>query len=481
VRVWATSISLGKGTNILLLLLALLCVQAATAQECESNLVDFQGAIGRSTVQNGQEVFELTGPILLQCGTELIARTGTQEAVNQYRFEGDVRIVERGDTVYADNVLYFSDSKIGQANGNVVITDGVVTLLAPEAIYFTNEQRTVFNNGVQFEDSTSILTSRRGTYWSDEARAEFNSDVELHQDSLYVSADSLTYWRESEETNARGNVYVERSDGELVTIFGRSLFHSAAIDSSHISGNVDMLQVTSDSTGTDSLFVRSAHLFLTRSEASEFVLATDSVEVIQGKISVIGDTLAYTRFDDGRSELTRTFGAPVAWLDLSQISSDNLWLTRRDGQLDSLRAEGDVFVAQFDTVLTRIQQLKGRTLVGLFVNDSLRTMTVAPNAEALYYVEASEEGEQAATRTSSDSIVFSFRGGELVKIGSYDALDGEYYPSNIIDQAENLTGYSWTPERRPEKETFRAEWLARVERRIGRRIERTNESTSERR
>lgn len=436
--------------------------QDTSAQECASDIVDFQGALGRSTIKNGREVFELTKPILLQCETELIARIGVREAINQYRFEGDVRIVARGDTVFADNVLYFSESKIGQATGNVLITDGWVQLTAPEAIYFTDEKRTVFNSGVHFQDSTTVLTSLLGTYWSENARAEFNTDVELRQDSLLVYADSLTYWRDLEEMAARGNVYIEQSDGEHIAVFGKKLFHSALTDSTHIQGEVDMLQTSTDSTGTDSLFVRSHHIYMTTTDSTEHVLATDDVQLIQGDFSAVGDTLVYVRSTDDRSAITQATGSPLAWLDGTQIRSDDLRLTRTDGMLDSLWANGDVFVSEYDSVLARVQQLKGRSLVGQFEQDTLRTMTMAPNAEALYYVESTEDGGLAATRVTSDSIVFTFQDGELVKIGSYDDLDGEYFPSEIVDQAGNLDGFQWNPDQRPELQAFRDAWATKL-------------------
>ena len=436
-----------------------------SVSECDPDNVVYRGQLGRSFIQDGVSVSEVTRPVFIQCDTELIALTGFQESEFRFKFVGEVRIVELGDTLYADTVVYFTDTQVGEASGNVLITDGRVVLTAPDAIFYRDEKRTVFNNGVQFEDSTTVLTSRFGTYWSKEARAEFDSRVELRQDSLYVSADTLTYLRDLEETRARGHVYVERTDGELVTIFANTLFHSGLTDSSHFAGNVDMLQVSSDSTGIDSLFVKSQHLYLTQSDTTVNVVATDSVEVIQGNFSVISDTLTYIRSKDGASVLTRSYGSPVAWLDLTQITSEDLRLTRVNGLLDSLRADGNVFVAEYDSLLSRVQQLKGRTLVGLFENDSLRTMMVSPNAEALYYMEAPDEGEQKATRLSSDRIVFSFKNGELIKIGSYVDLDGEYYPANIVDQAKNLSGYRWEPERRPDNSKFREAWLRRVEQR----------------
>ena len=462
---------------LLLVLSSVLLLQHAAGQDtgdpemrdaCDPDLVDWSGALGRSFQRNGQAVYELTEPVLLQCTTELTARFGIDEGDNRYRFEGDVRVVERGDTVYADNMLYFSDSQIGEATGNVLITDGRIQLTAPEALYFSEEKRTVFNAGVQFQDSSTVLTSNRGTYWSDEAIAEFNDSVVLLQDSLEVRADSLTYWRYSEDSFARGDVYVERRDGDILKALGRRLYHAAGRDSTHLSGDVDLLQVLTDDARMDSLFVRSDDLFLAADDSASHLLAVGNVGVVRGGLSVAGDTLTVDRDQDGAASSTRMTGTPIAWLGGTQISSEVIRLTRRNGILDSLQASRNVFVAQEDTLLGRIQQLKGRMLEGVFENDSLRLMTVAPNAEALYYVEAEEDGEQAAVFSTADRIVFVFEGGEVADVRSYDGIDGALYPSNIIDQAQDLDGFSWRPEDRPLLEAYRSRWLARLARLSGR-------------
>lgn len=479
------------------LALAMTCPIARAQEACDSDVVEFEGATGRSTITNGVETFELTSAILLQCVTELIAARGTRESENQYRFEGDVRIVERGDTVYADNVLYFSDTKIGHATGHVRITDGRVRLTAPEAVYFTEERRTVFNKGVLYEDSTTVLLSVFGTYRSEDAVAEFSSNVRLWQSSLYLEADEITYWRDLEVTRATGHVFVERvepdvswsavpEDGatarkpafpdtnrvvspysDIISMFGDVVYHDARLDSTRISGSVDMLQIERDSTGrADSLFVRSELISILSFGGRDRVIAAGSVEVIQGRLSVVGDSLVHDRHDISSGEVvtTRMFGEPIAWLNMTQITADSLWLNGVDGSIDSLRATGNVFVAEYDSTLNRIQQLKGRTLLGLFERDSLRTMTVGPNAEALYYVEAEREHEPAAVRSSADRIVFTFEAGSVVDVGSYSGVEGTFFPSNLIHQVENLEGFDWMPGLRPTLVEYRIRWAERMAR-----------------
>jgi len=465
----------------------------ATGQEtCNKDIVDFEGVSGRSVLVDGVATFETVSPRLLQCDTELIAARGTQISDTEFRFEGDVRIVELGDTVYADVVLYHSDTKIGKATGNVKITDGRMVLSAPEATFYTEEKRTVFSEGVLYEDSTTVLESSLGTYWSDIAHAEFSSHVRLWQSQLYVEADSIAYWRDDEVTRGQGNVYVERIENDesveiterpdtmrpdttragrdasdRISVFGDTVYHNAQSDSSLLTGDVLMLRAERDSSGVvDSLFVSAERMTILLSEESDRVIAVRSVDVVQGSLSVSGDSLVYDRRESLGDEAvtTQMFGSPMAWLKQTQISSDSLWMTGLNGAVDTLRATGNVFVAEFDSTLNRIQQLKGKTLLGLFEQDTLRTMTVAPNAEALYYVEAEEKNEQAAVHSSADRIVFTFDAGSVVDVRSYQGVAGTFYPASIINQAENLEGFLWSPERRPLLLNMRLQWTERLRR-----------------
>lgn len=461
----------------------------AAQDTCDTDVVRYEGVMGRAVVVEGIKTFEFTNPRLTQCETELISRRGTQMSETEFRFEGEVRIVEHGDTLFADIVLYNSDTKIGTATGNVRITDGRMILTAPQATFYREEKRTVFNEGVLYEDSTTVLKSRSGAYWSDRALAQFSSNVQLWQTRLYVEADSVTYWRDDEVTRARGRVYIERTgndesrqstqrdirarpdttrairgESDITFVFGDAVYHNAQLDSSLVTGSVFMLQIKRDSTGVaDSLFVRAEQMTILLFGGSKRMIAVRSVDVVQGSLSVIGDSLVYDRRDSSGNEevTTQMFGSPMAWLKQMQISSDSLWLTGLNGGIDSLRATGNVFVAEYDTMLNRIQQLKGRSLVGLFDHDTLRTMTVAPNAEALYYVEA-EGDEQAAVRSSADRIVFTFDAGSVVDVRSYDGVAGTFFRSSIVDQAEDLGGFVWSPERRPVPAELRLLWTERL-------------------
>lgn len=489
---------------------------------CDSNAYQDQSAEevvvqwdeAERSVVDGVEIIHLINARVRQGETFLRADRMIDEGANVRLFTGNVRIIERGDTVYADVVRYDSDLKIAYASGTIHMTDGAVSLRSTSAVYYSDEKRTVFDTGVQYADSLTLLTSHRGVYWSEESQANFSGDVRLRQKDLYVEADSVSYSREEDVFFAEGNVVVDRLDAVeedavpeatgledagpeavgtveidpnswvsasneilgFVDAEARSLMfsdivtHDGRVDSSWVFGSVLLLRTRDGESGTDSLMVMAQSMILSRSAGGDKVIAMDSVSVVETNFSVVGDSLVYDRSgrnQDDRFE-TRMFGDPIAWLADSQITADTLQVWGRASSNDSLLASGNVFVASLDTTINKIQQLKGRSLTAYFERDTLRTMKVSPNAEALYYIEPDPGEPTVAIHSTADRIEFTFEEGTIVDVRAVSGVQGTFYPENLIDQAQDLVGYAWEPDRRPK----RKEMLDELSRRNNYRIDR---------
>ena len=461
-------------------------------QSAEDVIVEWDEA--EQTIVDGVEIIHLINARVRQGETFLRADRMIDEGANVRLFSGNVLIIERGDSVFADVVRYESDTKIGYATGTVHMTDGAVSLRSASAVYYTDEKRTEFDTGVQYADSLTLLTARRGVYWSDDARANFSGDVRLRQNDLYVEADSVNYSREADVFFAEGNVVVDRLDGEPAEIdraswmsasneiigfldadarsllFSDSVRHDGKVDSSWVFGRVFLLRTRNGASGRDSLMVMAQSMILSRSTEGDNVIARDSVSVVEKNFSVLGDSLVYDRLGRDQDERfeSRMFGKPIAWLADSQITADSLQVWGRASANDSLLASGNVFVASLDTTINKIQQLKGRSLNAYFESDTLKTMKVSPNAEALYYIEPDPGEPTVAIHSTADRIEFTFEEGAIMDVHAVSGVQGTFYPENLIDQVQDLAGYAWEPDRRPKRETMLAELGRRNKYRIDR-------------
>lgn len=421
------------------------------------------------SVENGEEVRSLVGNVRLrQDSTDLWANQATQYvAREEILFEGDVQIIDRGDSLSSARVRYDSRNKIGYAEGDLRLADGEVELFAPSGTYFIDEKRSRFDEGVRLVDSTAVLTSRAGEYFSEEERAEFYEDVLLVEERTNLSADSVTYYRETEISLARGDVFIARIGGEdseapadslvRTLLFGHEAYNDNRKTYSKITGDPLLVQLREDSTTAevDTLVVRAEVLEASRIDSLDRLIAVGSVHAWQQKFAALADSLVVDRItqsDSTEKEDVRLFRQPIAWFQESQVTGDTLYYRTTPGGLDSLFAHQNAFVARFDSALARIHQIKGRTLVGTLRDDSLRMMEVGPNAELIYYLSNKEEQADGAVQTSADRIVFLFSGGELSRTSVLGQTEGTFYPEDLIPDQFELTGFLWVPENRPTRE-----------------------------
>lgn len=444
------------------LLLAAAGAAPAGAQEVDTSAVRRVGLDARLCETRGgvrQECFDVT---LRDETSTVTARRVISEGKGIFLFEDRVRIVDDGDTLTADRVRYDRNAKFGRATGSVRLGDGEVIVLAPEGDYDTREKRADFRAGVTLRDSTSTLASLTGSYWTREGRAEFADGVRLEQDSLRMASDSLVYFRESRFAEAWSGVVIERreasDDRETVTwVLGEHTVNDEAEGRSVVRGGVLLLRVSADSTGADSLWIRSERVEFTRSDSLETITAVDSVRIVGSGFAAVADSVVYRL--RGRLRETRFFGSPMAWFGNAQVQGDSLRVTARNEALDTLRVDGGARLALRDSASAPMQQLKGRRMEGLFEQDSLRTLTVRSNAEALYYMESADRPDAGAVKTSGDRVVLDLDGDRVTNIRIFEGVEGSYYPASLLDESLRLEGVSWQPDRRPDAEPLRTRYL----------------------
>lgn len=476
-----------RALSVTVLLLA--CVSTATSARgqisgeadrdtVETREVEISADLLEGGLETGERIRRLIGNVALrQDDTRLWARRATQYLDRrEILFTGDVLVVERGDTLRADTVLYNSRSKTGRARGSVRLSDGDVLVFAPSGLYFTREKHAVFEEGVTLVDSSATLRSSEGEYWSDEKRAEFVGDVTLYESRMQLQADSVTYLRETDISMARGSVFVEhlgenesdaRADSLSRTLlFGDRAYNDEQASFSRIEGQPLLMRLEADSAGAevDTLLIRAVLLEMTRSDTLERLVAVDSVRIWQSALAAVADSVVYDRWpgeNDTLREEVRLYREPMAWFETNQVNGDTLLIRARGGSVDTLRVRQRAFVARLDTTLQRIQQLKGRHLSAVFRDDSLRSLTVGPQAEAITFRGDEENRAAGGVKMSSDRIRLEFDDDDLARISAVRGVEGTYYSENQLPEPFELEDFRWLPERRPTREGLLQDIAAR--------------------
>ncbi len=415
--------------------------------------------------ENGQQIRQLRGNVRCrqdetQLGANLVQQFPARDAV---LLQGNVEVFERGDSLFTNRLRYNQRTRVGRALEPVRLTDGEVVVNAPTASYYNEEKRATFTEGVQLVDSVSVLSSDGGEYFSDSKQAELYGRVYLLQEALRLRSDSLTFFRETNLSIARGSVFIDRlvdtdvpvdSSGRTF-LFSDYAWYDEPAGSSRLEGNPLLVQLQPDSTGalTDTLVIQSERISIAESDSLQRVTAVASVQIWQRAYAAVADSVVFDRFlRDGtvvREEL-RLYHNPLMWVERTELSGDTIRVAVREGRVDSLFVDGSGFVAQEDSVIERIHQLRGRTIRGAFTDNALRRLEVGPNAEVIRFL--ADDGEpNGALRALADGVRFDLNAGELQRVSFIEGVEGTMFPEGTATEPLELQGFRWQPERRPER------------------------------
>ena len=414
---------------------------------------------------NGEGIEYIYGNVYVTQDSTVLRSNQAQRFIDRrtINFVGRVRMYDQGDTLTADTLYYDEDSKIGQARSNVRLTDGDMVAQAPEVDHYFDEKWSIFPTGVRLEDSTITLTGQSGEYWTQEKRAEFANQVHMISEDITLWADSLTHLRSARQSTARGNVLVEQSDGPDTTrIAGQWVFHDDQAKTSEFRGFPLLVQLQQDSLSVDTLVISAGHLWLDESdEDNRELLASRRIQIWNHDIAATSDSMVYRQAGSVQSILL--LGEPVLWVEDSQVTGDTIRVRLDDGTLDSLFAYGEAFVAQLDSASGRINQAKGRTLVGVSERDSVRSFTLGPNAEVLFHYHEEDVGPDGALTASGDVVILRMINDELNRIKFGTGVQGTRYPEESLPANLSLEGLQWLPELRPNKEELLSGFAARID------------------
>ncbi|MCY4233009.1 MAG: hypothetical protein OXE59_04610 [Bacteroidetes bacterium] len=414
--------------------------------DTDSVFVQGNSLIGQ---QNENEFLQfITGDVLVTYRTNKVTADRAVRNVTKRRtsFTGNAVLIDQGDTLQANSLDYDEELDVGRAEGNVRLSDGDIIAHSSLGIYYADEDRVVFPDGLTLIDSTMTLTGDNGQYWTDQKVADVAGNVMMESEQGILFSDSLLHYREVSISKAQGSVrYVTFNDTDSTWIAGERLEYNAEDSLSIIRGNPVMVNLSHDSLSVDTLIIRADVIHIRDKQSSSRLDAVDNVRIWNGSLSATADSIAYDRQSERSSELIWLFGQPYIWLNLTQLTGDTMKVVIEDGQIDSMMIWGNAFVAEQDSSINRINQVKGRTLVSSRQRDSLRIFRIGPNAEAIYF---STDG---ALEASGDAIRMEFEGDTLKTLSFSTDVQGMRYPQNALPNDLSLDGLQWKSEKKPSK------------------------------
>lgn len=395
--------------------------------------------------------------------------------------------VNQGDTVnmYCDVMHYDGTTKVLDAKGNVRFQDKTMNLNTPSIRYNREDGSAVYSQGGNITDPENTLYSKIGIYNTNSEWFIFKDSVQLKSQKYSITADTLLFNSASGLARFRGPSLIESDSGFIKcnygdydtqndiayfsnrceihdrasVIIGDTVYYNQTTGVGDLYGDVYM----SDSIQKYTIIGQHAYF----QENPEYALVTGEplytmIDDQGDSLHIHGDTLRINTpangkrlirvynnskffksdfqgkcdslvFDEGDSTL-RMFSAPVLWNGKSQLTANDIYMTLRNGNLDSIFMIKKAFIlSQVDSI--KFDQVRGKDMKGKFYDSELRSLYVIGNGQTVYTV-IDDGKQQGINRADCSDIIVRLRDSEISEVVFLTKPNAKMYPLKDIPEGE---------------------------------------------
>lgn len=414
---------------------------------------------------------------------------------------GDV-VLNQGDTITqtSDYVEYSGNTKKAISWGKVELKDPLITLTTDTLHFDRDQQLLYYQSGATIKDTTNILESKVGNYYLQTSKFQALSNVVLTNPEYILKSEHLDYYTNNGQAFLYGPSTITGKDNFIYTEEG---FYDTKNEISHFTKN-SRIEYKNRELKADSLYYNRLKGFasatnniqlkdttnnsVVRGGYGEFYQKLDSAFVVNRAVAITeiekdsmyihGDTLLLTGKQDNRilrafhhvkffksnlsgkcdsihssqeTGLTQLFKNPVLWSENSQITGDTIHLLSNPDteKLDSLKVLQNAFVIQQDSA--GFNQIKGRDILGKFINNNLEDVNVIGNAETIFYVRDENTNDLIGIdKMACSKINFKLKDNSIKETTCFIKPDGATYPpSKLPENVRKFKGFIWRENERP--------------------------------
>jgi len=434
-------------------------------------------------------------------------KTNSMEAFGQVH-------VKQGDTLnaYGDSLYYDGNTRKARLLGDIRFFDNDMQMTTPSLLYDRNTATASYLNGARIisKNSRNVLTSKEGYYNSGNKRLYFNDSVRLEHPDYTMYSDTLQYDTKTEiayffgpttivsdsnkiyTTNGwydtRNDVSQFMGETEIVTqeqtLSGDTLYYDRNSGIGRAFGNVVMVDTTNDFILTgdygeiyeqseESLFTGNTLLMQVYEDDTLFLHA-DTLQAFKEDSTRLTNIIAYYHVKFYRSDLqgkcdSMSFSEtdslltlhsePVLWSDANQLTGTEIDLLTYDGKMERIFLNNEAFIIS-ENDSAEYNQIKGKRMEGIFVDNVLHRINVFGNGQALYWIDEekkSEEGDSTwkekvgLNSTICSDMEITIGEQQVEGIRFLDKPEGTIYPTNQLPPQLTFDGFQWQLKHRPLK------------------------------
>ncbi len=410
-------------------------------------------------------------------------------------------VLNQGDTITQTSryVQYNGNTKKARSWGNVVLKDPVMTLSTDTLDFDRTKQLLYYKHGATIKDTTNVLVSEVGNYFLQTFKFQALSEVVLTNPDYILKSDHLDYYTNNGHAFLHGSSTITGEDNYIYTEKG---FYDTQKGISHFTKN-SLIEYNNRTITADSLFYNRNESFASatkniqmidtlnsmfvRGDYGEFFQKLDSAFVIKKAVAITliekdsmyvhGDTLMITGKPDNRiirafkgvkifksdlqgkcdsihssqkTGITQLFKNPVLWSQESQVTGDTIYLisNTKTEKLDSLKILRNAFVIQKDSA--GFNQIKGRNILGKFIDNELEDINVIGNSESIMYIRNELDSLIGIDKSTCSYINFKIKNKKIQDVTYFTEPQGDLYPpSEFPENVRKFKGFIWREDEKP--------------------------------
>ncbi|TGE14125.1 OstA-like protein [Hymenobacter elongatus] len=455
---------------------------------------------------NGVEIRKLIGNVSFRQGTTLLYCDSAYQYIDKNALEAfsNVRIVQNDTvTITGNQATYDGDTRKARMTGNVVMRDPRMTLTTNVLDYDLDKNLAYYSTGGHLVDPENTLDSQFGYYNTTSKVFSFKRNVKLVTKENKIDTDTLQYntlskiayfFGPTRITGKQGNVYAENGTYNTLTkvsnfqrnakietpnylLGGDKLVYDEARQYGIATGHVSM------TSKKDNLVLRgdvgkywrglgkakvygSSPVMRNITDNDTLYLAADTLVSVEGRppLNAAGVLYAYPKVKIFRKDLqgrcdSLTYDRqdsiiylnknPVLWSENNQLTADSMEIRQRRKKIDQIRLYANSFIIGQDTILN-FNQVKGRNMVGYFVDSKLKKVDVLGNAESLYFALEGDTTVTGLNKAVSANMALRFAESKLQTISFLTNPDASFIPPHELKaEDKKLKGFSWRVAERP--------------------------------
>jgi lipopolysaccharide export system protein LptA len=423
---------------------------------------------------------------------------------------GNIQINTPEETIWADTLTYYTDIDFSELRGRVIIKSDSSTLFGNSVDYRFTNKVAHFRDKIRLEDQEGVLIANSGFYFREPDSATFSGNVQLRDSLQYIEGDDLYSNRRSEYYELHGNVFADDPENDSMLkgdyleadSTGRRLVKGNAwlknfkedsaaaendsiradtfspadsaapadsetffrpdslnppISSDSLLSSADSIQTarpdTSQNSQPDTTHIRAATILSlqnrTPSDTTTTVKSYKNVRIWSPDFSSVSDTAEY----ESETQTFELWSNAKAWHEQIQLTGPYIWVKLEEGDISELISHPDPFTVQQDTLINRLNQIKGDTLNASFENGELRLIRVFRNSHLLRFTDKSGKPDGVIELRAPITNLLFERGKliELKSLGMQELIDGKKLPESEKTKEKRLDGFSWNPKERPQR------------------------------